>query len=220
MAEENISVMEDILGENGKIAGGVREKLSKSRVLTINLMGAPGAGKTSVIKGLVGRLDAPSAVIEGDVESDIDTVDLKKSGIEAFQINTMGGCHLDAPMIKKSLESFRVKESSYLFIENIGNLICPAEFDIGEHLRLIICSVADGSDKPYKYPLAFERADAVVVNKDDLLAYVDFNVEFFTEGVRKLNRKTEIFFSSSRNQTGFDRIAGWLSGERKRIFSL
>src|SRR5271157_2741270 len=172
---ENIRVMEDIMSENGRIAVKVREKLSERRVIAVNILGAPGAGKTSVLKRIFGWLPGDKAVIEGDVESEIDTVDLRNFGVRAFQINTLGGCHLDAPMIETAIEKFEPVASSWLFIENIGNLICPAEFDIGEHLMLLICSTADGSDKPYKYPLAFERAAAVVVNKQDLEPYVDFD---------------------------------------------
>jgi hydrogenase nickel incorporation protein HypB len=218
MAEKTVPIMENLLSENERIAESVRKSLTEKRILSINMMGAPGSGKTSVLKEVIKKLCIPSAVIEGDVESDIDTVDLQKNGISAFQINTMGGCHLDAPMIKTALAGFNIKDSSFLFIENIGNLICPAEFDIGEHLRLIICSVADGSDKPYKYPLAFERADAVVLNKDDLIPYVNFDKEFFIEGVKKLNMKTRLFFASCKEHTGFEAIASWLAAERKRIY--
>ncbi len=217
MAEQKLQVMEDILSENGKIALSVRKKLSEKHVLAVNVMGAPGAGKTSVLKKIISRMPGRSSVIEGDVESDIDTVDLKKSGIQAFQINTMGGCHLDAPMIEAALNDFEISEGAYLFIENIGNLICPAEFDIGEHLRMIICSAADGSDKPYKYPLAFERADAVIVNKDDLLPFVDFDREFFLKGVRNLNKNTGVFFTSCKKDTGFEGILELLIAEKKRL---
>ncbi len=215
MSEEKIQVMENILSENEKIAQGIRKKLTAGNVLTVNVMGAPGAGKTSVLKQLIKRLSISSSVIEGDVESDLDTQDLKKQGIDALQINTMGGCHLDALMITQALDKFPPKENSFLFIENIGNLICPAEFDIGEHKRLIICSVADGSDKPYKYPLAFEKADAVIVNKDDLLPYVDFDRDFFMDGIRKLNKKAKVFFVSCKKETGFEEAVEWLEEEKR-----
>ena len=220
MPEKNVEVMEDILSENGRIALSIRNILSGRHILSVNVMGAPGAGKTSVLKRIISRLPGHSSVIEGDVESDIDTRDLKGMGIHAFQINTMGGCHLDAPMINSALAEFSVGEGDYLFIENIGNLICPAEFDIGEHLRIIICSAADGSDKPYKYPLAFERADAVIINKNDLLPYVDFDREYFEKGLRKLNKKTGVFSVSCKDDKGFEPVAGWLIKEKNLIGGL
>ncbi|MGA2141380.1 MAG: hydrogenase nickel incorporation protein HypB [Brevinematales bacterium] len=217
MSEKNVEVMEDILSENGRIALSIRNMLSGRHILSVNVMGAPGTGKTSVLKRIISRLPGSSSVIEGDVESDIDTKDLNSRGIQAFQINTMGGCHLDAPMISSALADFSVGDGNYLFIENIGNLICPAEFDIGEHLRMIICSAADGSDKPYKYPLAFERADAVIINKDDLLPYVDFDREFFEKGLRKLNKKTGIFSVSCKNDRGFEPVVEWLIKQKNLI---
>ncbi len=215
MSFQKVDVMEDILSENEKIALSVRKALSEKNILAVNVMGAPGTGKTSVLKKIIPELPGHSAVIEGDVESDIDTKDLLKEGIKTFQINTMGGCHLDAPMIKKALHSFKVKEGDFLFIENIGNLICPAEFDIGEHLRMIICSAADGSDKPYKYPLAFESADAVIINKNDLLPYVDFDRVYFEKGLRKLSRKAVVFSVSCRKDTGFEPVIDWLVKKKK-----
>lgn len=217
MPKETIEVMKDIYSENYKIAEDIRRQFSNKKIFTINILGAPGAGKTSLLIQIIKRLKQPAAVIEGDVESDFDTQTLQEIGIPAYQINTFGGCHLDSPMISKALESFPLVDNSFLFIENIGNLICPAEFDIGEHCRLVICSTSDGSDKPYKYPLAFERASAVIVNKSDLLPYVDFNKEFFIKGVKNLNENAEIFYVSCKKEDGIEKLIDWLNQKKKNL---
>lgn len=209
---DKIEVMENIYGENEKIAGRVAASLAAKGVLCVNVMGAPGSGKTSSLIRLIEGLGAEYAayVIEGDIESDIDTQKLKSLGVEAIQINTHGACHLDAAIIESTVGSMKFKKRGVLFIENIGNLVCPAEFLIGEHLKLLVVSTADGSDKPYKYPLAFEKADAIIINKTDLLPYVDFDREFFVAGVRALNRNAPIFFVSAKTGGDFDEVVKWL----------
>jgi hydrogenase nickel incorporation protein HypB len=174
-------------------------------------MGAPGAGKTSSIINMIKNLgDKKIYVIEGDIESDIDTVKLQELGIDTIQINTNGACHLDAPTIKTSLKGLPLDQSGILFIENIGNLVCPAEFQIGEHIKMLICSAAEGSDKPYKYPLAFEKADIILLTKCDLKEYVDFNDEFFTKGIRALNKTAPIFEVNAKTGDGFKAVAEWI----------
>ena len=166
---KKIAVMEDIYRENDRLAAETRDGLDRRNIFTVNIMGAPGAGKTSVLRGIIASMsDTPVAVIEGDIESDIDTKVLRELGINAFQINTGGACHLDAPMIQTRLADVQLSDNSILFIENIGNLVCPAEFQIGEHIKLLIVDATDGSDKPYKYPLAFEKADGIVLNKSKM----------------------------------------------------
>ena len=149
-------------------------------------------------------------MIEGDIESDIDTQDLQNLGIATHQINTFGACHLDAPMIHEAIHHMDFDQKGILFIENIGNLVCPAEFSIGEHVKMLITTATDGSDKPYKYPLAFEKADIILINKCDLLPYVDFDEEFFMKGVRAQNKEVPIFKVSGRTGEGYEAVAQWL----------
>ena len=172
-------VMVDIHARNNHIAEHVHEHLAEHRIFAVNIMGAPGTGKTTTLENLLKHLDVPGYVIEGDIESDIDTERLRRQNIAATQINTFGACHLDAPLVHNAIHALPFDRPGILFIENVGNLVCPAEFSIGEDIKLLQVSVTDGSDKPYKYPLAFEKADIIVLNKIDLLPYVDFDEAFF-----------------------------------------
>ena len=205
-----IDVVENILDENDKIAAQTENMLREKGIFCINVMGAPGVGKTSVMKCIFAKSKITPFVIEGDIESDIDTAALQKLGIHTIQINTHGSCHLDAPSIANAVEKINALQDGMLFIENIGNLVCPAEFNIGEHIKMLIVSVTDGSDKPYKYPLAFEKADLILLNKCDLLPYVDFDLDFFTKGVHLQNRDAVIFQVSAKDKQGFDQVVEWL----------
>ena len=206
-----VNVMENIHAENDHIAEHVNEDMTEKGIFTINVMGAPGIGKTTTLKQIIKNLDGLKPyVIEGDIESDLDTVDLRNLGIDTFQINTFGACHLDAPLIHNAVRNIRFDQKGVLFIENIGNLVCPAEFSIGEHARMLIVSVTDGSDKPYKYPLAFEKADVIILNKVDLLPFIDFDEEFFMKGVRALNGNVPVFKVSGRTGEGFEAVAEWI----------
>ena len=173
-------------------------------------MGAPGAGKTTTITALAKRLNHPVTVIEGDIESDIDTQALNAIGVPTVQINTHGACHLDSPSIADAISSIDEIKSGYLFIENIGNLVCPAEFNIGEHIKLLIVSATDGSDKPYKYPLAFEKADLILVNKYDLAAAADFDEEYFMRGIHLIHPDAMVIMVSAKKGEGLDEAAKWL----------
>lgn len=216
MAEKEIQVVQKIYDENDRIAQETQDKMGEMGVFVVNIMGAPGAGKTSSIISMIKNMpDEKIYVIEGDIESDIDTVKLKELGIEAIQINTNGACHLDAPTIRKSLDDLSLTKAGLLFIENIGNLVCPAEFQIGEHIKMLICSAAEGSDKPYKYPLAFEKADVILLTKCDLKTYVDFNDEFFFTGIRALNKKAPVFEVNAKTGEGFQSLAAWLMTKKK-----
>jgi hydrogenase nickel incorporation protein HypB len=205
-----VSVMEGILDENDHIAAHIKEHMEDHRILVVNEMGAPGVGKTTTLKNIIRRLPGIKPyVIEGDIESDLDTRDLNSLGIETHQINTYGACHLDAPMIEHKLSHMDLKEEGILFIENIGNLVCPAEFSIGEHVKMLISAVTEGSDKPYKYPLAFEKADVIILNKVDLMPYLDFDEDFFMKGVRALNKDVPVFKVSGTTGEGFEEVAKW-----------
>lgn len=215
-----VGVMEDIHAENDHIAEHVKEDLEAKDILVINEMGAPGVGKTTTLVNIFKHLkENIPYVIEGDIESNIDTVKLKELGVKAFQINTFGACHLDAPLIKNAVQNMDFEEKGMLFIENVGNLVCPAEFSIGEHLKMLILSVTEGSDKPYKYPLAFEKADLIVLNKVDLLPYLDFDEDFFMKGVRALNKNVPLFKVSGKTGEGFSEVAAWLEKEATKINS-
>jgi hydrogenase nickel incorporation protein HypB len=214
---KKLNLMENIYDENDHIAEHVNEHLSEDGILVVNEMGGAGVGKTTVLKNIIKRLDMKSYVIEGDIESDIDTRDLKSLGITTFQINTFGACHLDAPIVYNMIQNMEFKEKGVLFIENIGNLVCPAEFSIGEHVKLLVSTVTEGSDKPYKYPLAFEKADIIIINKIDLIPYLDFDEEYFMKGFRALNKKAPVFKVSGKTEEGFDEVALWFTDKAKNI---
>ncbi len=206
-----IEVMEHIHDENERIALETNRKLSEAGILCVNVMGAPGAGKTSsIIQVIRGLKHMTPFVIEGDIESDLDTQTLTRLGIQTLQINTGGACHLDAPLIRDAVSRLAPEKKGILFIENIGNLVCPAEFVIGEHIKLLISTVTEGNDKPYKYPLAFEKAHGVILNKSDLLPYLDFDMDFFTKGFRALNPQAPLFKVSAKTGDGFSQVANWL----------
>jgi len=207
---KDIQVMENIMDKNDGIALDTQKVLSAKGIFCVNIMGAPGAGKTSTITALAKRLSRPITVIEGDIESDIDTRALNELGVPTVQINTHGACHLDAPAIADAIGGISDIKPGFLFIENIGNLVCPAEFNIGEHMKLLIVSAADGSDKPYKYPLAFEKADLILVNKYDLAELAEFDEEFFLQGIRCLHPDATVMMVSAKKGDGMDEVAKWL----------
>jgi len=212
--KRTIEIKEEIHGVNDMIAAGLNEALSENKVFMVNVMGAPGAGKTSSLISIMKNLKQYTPhVVEGDIESDLDAVTMQKLGVNTIQINTGGACHLDSPLVKRAIESMKFDENSIVFIENIGNLVCPAEFSIGEHVKMLIVTVTEGSDKPYKYPLAFEKADIIVLNKVDLIPYVDFDEKFFTAGVRGLNKKAPLIHCSSKTGEGFEKVANWLEAK-------
>jgi hydrogenase nickel incorporation protein HypB len=208
-----IEIKENIHGENDRIAAALNHDLTHKGVFVVNEMGAPGVGKTTVLLRLIEKLAERGSgfrpfVIEGDIESDLDTVTLRERGVSAYQINTFGACHLDAPLVHNAVRNIDFSASrSILFIENVGNLVCPAEFGIGEHMKLLICSVTEGSDKPYKYPLAFREAGLVLLNKTDLCPYLDFDEEFFMKGFRALNKEAPVIKVSGKTGEGFDETA-------------
>lgn len=212
-----IQVMESIYDKNDEVASRINASLTESGIYAINVMGAPGAGKTSSLIQITKRLNNVTPyVIEGDIEADFDTKTLQALGVKAIQINTNGACHLDSPLIGKAVEDLGLKQG-VLFIENIGNLVCPAEFMIGEHAKLLISTVTEGSDKPYKYPLAFEKADIILLNKCDLLPYIDFDEEFFMKGVRALNKKAPVIKVSCKTEEGFDEVVAWIMDQIQKL---
>ena len=207
-----IKVLKNILDANDQMALQNRKLLASKKIMMINVWASPGAGKTTTMLRTAEALKekARMAVIEGDVASSIDTVKLTESGVTAIQINTDGGCHLDAGMVNMALQNLPLDELDVIFIENVGNLICPGEFDLGEYKRIIISSTPEGEDKPHKYPLMFTIADACIVNKIDLIPYVNFDIDNFTRTVRGMNGSIEIFTISSINGNGVDKWADWV----------
>ncbi len=214
---KEIEIMEAVYDKNDEVAALTKENFTKKGIFAVNVMGAPGVGKTSslvqIIKGLSG---ITSYVIEGDIEADFDTKLLQSLGVEAIQINTGGACHLDSPLIEKAAGELPL-ESGVLFIENIGNLVCPAEFQIGEHVKLLISTVTEGSDKPYKYPLAFEKADIILLNKCDLIPYVDFDEEFFLKGVRAQNKTAPVVKVSAKTGEGYEEVVKWIKEKKENL---
>ncbi len=207
---KEIEIMQSVYDKNDEVAGKINQSLTNKGVYAINVMGAPGVGKTSTLIQIIKRLnDITPYVIEGDIEADFDTKKLLSLGVKTTQINTGGACHLDSPLIGKAVEDINI-DKGILFIENIGNLVCPAEFKIGEHAKMLISTVTEGSDKPYKYPLAFEKADIIVLNKCDLLPYVDFDEDFFMKGVRALNKKAPVIKVSCKSEEGFEKLVSWI----------
>jgi hydrogenase nickel incorporation protein HypB len=207
-----IEIREEILSDNRHLAEEIRRELTRKGVFMLNLMASPGGGKTSLILETIRRLgDAfRIAVIEGDIDSTIDAEKVAALGIPAVQLRTGGACHLDAPMIRLALDGMDLSAIELLLIENVGNLVCPAEFDTGAQSRVMILSVPEGDDKPLKYPLMFSVCDAMIVNKIDYLPDPGFSVAALKERVLKLNPGIRIFEVSCRTGEGLDDWARWL----------
>lgn len=207
-----IPVVRNVLEANQKMASEVRRKLASEQILALNLISSPGAGKTTLLEHTLHDLSGEfrMAVVEGDLQTDNDARRVAATGAQAVQINTDGGCHLDSNLVLTALESLDLHGIDILFIENVGNLVCPVEFDCGEDAKVAILSVAEGDDKPEKYPLLFHLARAMVLTKTDLLPYVDFDVERAKDFATRLNRELEIFEVSCRTGKGLENWYGWL----------
>jgi hydrogenase nickel incorporation protein HypB len=218
MGVKLLTIKEDILGANDEIAKNNQALIDQSGVLMINITSSPGAGKTSLIMQTLNHFKdkVQMAVIEGDVASTIDAEKVNNLGIPAVQINTAGGCHLDANMIKSALENIELKRTDLIIIENVGNLICTAGFALGAHKDVMILSVPEGDDKPYKYPSMFIESDVVVVNKIDVLPYFDFSLEAFTKTVGGMNPSAGIFPVSAKTGKGMEAWYTWLESELKQ----
>jgi hydrogenase nickel incorporation protein HypB len=212
---KKVTVITQILSANDQIAEENQRLLRDQRIVAVNLMASPGAGKTSLIlqtaKALAGR--ARIGVVEGDVASRIDADKVASQNIPVIQINTGGECHLDAATVQKALKALPLSEVDILFIENIGNLICPVEFKLGEEIRVVVASVPEGDDKPYKYPGIFTAVNAVVLNKMDLAPYVEFNFDKLRKAIAAMNRKAKFFQVSCRTGEGIASWADWLEGQ-------
>ena len=208
-------MLQNILDANDQIANRNRQLLDKNKVLAINIMSSPGAGKTSLILQTIDRLKdrVRIAVIEGDIASTIDADRISKEGVSVVQINTGGACHLDANMVSNALDSLSLEDTDLLLIENVGNLVCPAEFKTGAHKRVMLLSIPEGNDKPYKYPLMFTESAVIIVNKIDLLPLLDFDVTAFRQAVTGLNPNVKIFPVSCKTGEGIAAWISWLESE-------
>jgi hydrogenase nickel incorporation protein HypB len=214
-----VEIEKNILAKNQIFADENRARWSRMGLLVLNLVSSPGAGKTSLlVKSLEElRTKIPICVIEGDQETSNDAERIRRTGVPAVQINTGRGCHLDAHLVGHAAETLPLAQDGVLFIENIGNLVCPSGFDLGETKRVVILSVTEGDDKPIKYPDAFASADVMVLSKFDLLPHVDFNVEAAIDYARSVNPDIRIIQSSTRGFPGVGEWLDWLSDERRYI---
>ncbi|MGD2058067.1 MAG: hydrogenase nickel incorporation protein HypB [Anaerolineales bacterium] len=217
--KDRIQVVEKILDANERLAMDNRRQLDQAGVFGLNLMASPGAGKTSLIEATLNRIkhDHRLAVVDGDIATSIDADRAQAAGALAVQINTGGECHLDAVMLQGALEKLPLSELDLLIVENVGNLICPASFPLGTHKNVLIASVPEGDDKPYKYPTMYRGIDALVINKIDLEPYIDFDMDYFREGVEILNAGLVTFPLSCKTGEGLDVWTQWLIQQVKEM---
>ncbi|SMC21229.1 hydrogenase nickel incorporation protein HypB [Desulfacinum hydrothermale DSM 13146] len=212
-------VVRNILEINDRLAEENRRLFDEKKVLALNLMSSPGAGKTSLlertVEGLGDRFGI--AVIEGDIQSSYDAERIQKKGVQAVQINTDGACHLDGNMVQSALAALDLDSVDLLVIENVGNLVCPAEFNLGEHHKAMILSVAEGDDKPLKYPLMFQQSSVLLVNKIDLLPYVDCDLATIRQRTSQLNPNQTVFQVSCRTGEGLDAWYAWLEARIQEV---
>jgi hydrogenase nickel incorporation protein HypB len=216
---ERIPIVENILSANDRLAEENRARINAAGVFSINMMASPGAGKTSLIEQTLPLLKdrLRVAVVDGDIATSFDADRAAAAGAQAsIQVNTGGECHLDAVMLHGALNQLDLTQFDLLMVENVGNLVCPAEFRLGTHKSVLIASVPEGADKPYKYPGMYRGVDALVINKTDLLPYIDFDMDFFRRGVEALNPGVITFPISCRTGEGMDAWINWLIKNTKR----
>jgi len=212
-----VRVEKDVLGKNDRLADYNRGWLAGRGVLALNLVSSPGAGKTTLLERTVRDLaDLSPTVIEGDQETDRDAQRIRAAGCRAVQLNTGVGCHLDAAMVARGLEELNPAIGSVVFVENVGNLVCPAMFDLGERAKVVVCSVPEGDDKPLKYPHMFRAGRVVLLNKTDLLPYVPFDTERFIEGVRQVNPTLRVIPVSALRGDGLGEWYDWVRAQATR----
>lgn len=214
--KKNLQLVEKVLSKNDKEALKVREFFDSKQILALNLMSSPGSGKTSILEKLALKKPFNFNVIEGDLETENDANKLRQKGIEAVQIQTGSACHLDAFMITEALKELHFDEIDLCFVENIGNLVCPASYDVGTHYNIVLLSVTEGDDKVEKYPVMFRNADLVLVSKIDLLPHFDFDPSLVLQRARKLNPSVEMIEISSKSEEGIDTLIEWIQAKRRK----
>ncbi len=210
--EKRVTIVENILNTNDRLAAENQSQLDKANVFSLNIMASPGAGKTSLIEHTI-KLLSPEiriAVIDGDIDTSLDADRAAAAGAIAVQVNTGGDCHLDAVMIQNALQKIPLNEVDLLIVENVGNLVCPASFKLGTHKNVLIASIPEGDDKPYKYPGMYRGIQALVLNKIDLLPYTTFDMPYFYKGVEILNPGLITFPLSCRTKEGLDQWVNWI----------
>ncbi len=201
-----VEVMKNILGANDKIAEENRRFFAEKKICVMNLMGSPGSGKTTLLEKTLSKISEKIkvAVIEGDLFTAKDAERIERHNVPVVQINTSGGCHLDAPMIQKALSSLDTDNLNLIIVENVGNLVCPAEFDVGENFKAVVLSITEGDDKPLKYPLIFKESEIVVLNKVDLIPFTNFNLDAAKEDLTTIHPGVKISEISCTKETGLD----------------
>lgn len=212
----------DLLDKNDRYARESRALFARLGTVALNLMGAPGAGKTALLEATLGRMrgELPIAVLEGDQETDRDAARIRATGCPVLQINTGAGCHLDASMVLRALRELPLAERSLLFIENVGNLVCPALFDLGERAKVVVMSTTEGEDKPLKYPHMFRAADVLVLNKIDLTPYVGFDERACLANARRINPSLQVFRVAATKDTGLEEWCDWLRDQASHPASM
>lgn len=210
-----IEIKRSVFENNDREADRLRQKLKSEKTFLLNLMSSPGSGKTTLLKATVSRLkdEMKIGVMEADIDSDVDARAMAQEGVKSIQLHTGGMCHLDAGMTEQGISEFGTDDLDLVILENVGNLVCPAEFDTGSSKNAMILSVPEGDDKPLKYPLMFTVSDVVLINKIDAKAIFDFDDETVKERIHKLNPKAEIFFVSAKTGEGIDAWCDWLRRE-------
>ena len=212
-----IEIKESVFSDNNKDADKLRNELKMEKTFLLNLMSSPGSGKTTFLKGIASRLKDKinMGVMEADIDSDVDAMAMASCGVRIIQLHTGGMCHLDASMTRQGLEEFGTKDLDLVVLENVGNLVCPAEFDTGSVKNAVILSIPEGHDKPLKYPLMFQVAHALIINKIDVLPYFDFDIEKVKEYALMRNPNLKIFLVSAKTGEGMDEVSSWLEEEVK-----
>lgn len=207
-----IAVQEKVLNENQRLAAELRQKFAEHGIFVLNFISSPGSGKTSLLECTLAALpgNARVAVLTGDIQTENDADRLARAGFPAKQITTGGTCHLDARMIDRALEGWELQDLDVLFIENVGNLVCPSSYDLGEHAKIVLFSVTEGEDKPLKYPSIFSKAELCIINKIDLLPYLNFDIGVARENVRKMHPGVDIIEMSCKTGEGLNEWLRWI----------
>lgn len=213
-----VTIGTDILARNNEIAGRNRRQLEEKGILALNLVSSPGSGKTTLLVETLRRMkDNGTGVIEGDQETDNDAARIRETGVRAIQVNTGTGCHLDAAVVSGALDRLRLKDLGLVFIENVGNLVCPAGFDLGEDSKVVVLAVTEGEDKPLKYPHMFAAASLMLLNKTDLAPHVDFDMAQCEANARRVNPDIEIIRISARTGDGMGKWLDWIAARRESL---
>ncbi len=211
---KTIEINESVYKKSKSIASSLKYKLHEKNIKMINLLGSPGSGKTTLLESIIKNINNREklAVIEGDLYTDKDAKRIEKLGVKTIQLNTKGACHLEAGAIVEAVNNLDISKEELIIIDNIGNLVCTAEFDLGEDMRIAVMSITEGNDKPLKYPLMFQTTDVIVLNKIDILPYTNFDLNQFYKDAKCLNPKVKIFEVSATRGNGINKICKYISG--------